>query len=84
MATELAMAMRRLKAQEATARQVADLSRKLDLVMAHLGIVDAPAAAVETAPVEESPADAKAEAETVPPTLMRKPTQRQSPLMPET
>ncbi len=40
MATELAMAMRRLKAQETLVQQVADLNRKMDLVMAHLGIVD--------------------------------------------
>jgi len=36
MATELAMAMRRLKAQEEQARQLADLNRKMDLVMAQL------------------------------------------------
>lgn len=44
MATELAMAMRRLKAQEALAKEVAELNRKMDLVMAHLGIVDTPPA----------------------------------------
>ena len=47
MATEIAMQMRRLKAQEEQARQLAELNRKMDLVMAHLGIVDeVPAAAV--------------------------------------
>lgn len=50
MATELAMAIRRLKAQEALAKEVAELNRKMDLVMDHLGIGT-------TAPVEEIPAD---------------------------
>lgn len=45
MATELAMAMRKLKAQEALVLQVTDLNRKMDLVMKHLGMADeAPAA----------------------------------------
>ena len=57
MATELAIAMRRLKAQEALAKDVADLNRKMDLVMAHLGIGT-------TAPVEEIPADGDESAET--------------------
>ncbi len=57
MATELAMSMRRLKAQEELVRQVADLNRKMDLVMTHLGItVEPPADVVETQ-AEEPPAD---------------------------
>jgi len=63
MATELAMAMRRLKAQETLAKEVADLNRKMDLVMAHLGIVvevpaiepnaeEVPASVVEVPAVE--------------------------------
>lgn len=59
MATELAMAMRRLKAQEEQARLFAELNRKMDLVMAKLGIVDeVPAAMVEPKADELPPAEA--------------------------
>lgn len=51
MATELAMAMRKLKAQEALVRQVTDLNRKMDLVMKHLGVTEeVPADAVTVEP----------------------------------
>jgi hypothetical protein len=57
MATELAMAMRKLKAQEALVQQVADLNRKMDLVMEKLGIVESPAAAAVVEPnADEVPA----------------------------
>ncbi|MDD2921468.1 MAG: hypothetical protein PHQ36_04210 [Anaerolineales bacterium] len=52
MATELAMAMRRIKAQESLVQQLAELNRKMDLVMAHLGIVDKQPAVEEALPVE--------------------------------
>lgn len=60
MATEIAMAMRRLKAQEALAKEVADLNRKMDLVMAHLGIVTSPAEPADEVP---APGDANAKAD---------------------
>jgi hypothetical protein len=61
MATELAMAMRRLKAQEEQARLLTELNRKMDLVMAKLGIVDevpVAAAVVEPKADELHPAEA--------------------------
>ncbi|MBI5954370.1 MAG: hypothetical protein HY865_22160 [Chloroflexi bacterium] len=56
MATELAMAMRRLKAQEALVQQMADLNRKMDLVMARLGIEGKDPAAVVEPKADEVPA----------------------------
>jgi hypothetical protein len=57
MATELAMAMRRLKAQETLVRHVADLNRKMDLVMAKLGIVEeVPGDSVAVEATDEAPA----------------------------
>jgi hypothetical protein len=64
MATELAMAMRKLKAQEALVRQVVDLNRKMDLVMDKLGVTDevpADSATVEPNADEVPAADATVE-----------------------
>lgn len=56
MATELAMAMRRLKAQEEQARQLVELNRRMALVMEKLGITDEiPDAAVVEPKADEVP-----------------------------